>query len=387
MNILYLSPNFPPNYFQFPVHLRDFGATVVGVGWGAYEDMRRETAQALTGYCQVSDMGHYDHVLKATAHLISRVGKLDRIVSQEEHWIDLEAQLRLDFNVPGKKPDEIRPIRHKSIMKATFRRAGVPVADGELASDAEAGRAFAARVGYPVIAKPDKGVGAHATYKLSSDGHMEDFFRHKTPGVPYILEEYLDGYIQSFDGLTDRDGDIVFFTSHRFSIDIMSAVNDDDHIHYWSLRDVPADLEELGRKSIAAFDIRERFFHLEFIRNPQGKLTAMEINARPPGGLTTDMFNFANDVNLYREWANIVVNGRFDASCSRPWHVSYIGRKAHKRYAHSHEEVLVAQGQAIVAHSPIDSVFRKAIGDYAYLARAKSMAELQPVADFIHRTE
>lgn len=384
MNILYLCPHFPPNYFQFPIHLREFGATVVGIGWGAHEDMRIDLARSLTGYCQVHDMSNYDHVLKATAHLVSRIGKLDRIVSQEEHWIDLEARLRLDFNVPGGKPDDIVHYRRKSLMKEVFRKAGIPVARGELATDLAAAKRFASEVRWPIIAKPDKGVGAAATYRLSSDAHLEDFFNSKPAGVPYILEEYLDGCIQSFDGLTDREGRIVFWTSHQFSVDIMTAVNEERHLHYWSLREVPKDLEELGRTAIAAFGFRERFFHLEFIRGPKGKLTAMEVNARPPGGLTTDMFNFANDINVYREWANVVVNGRFDASPERPYHVSYIGRKNGLPYVHSHEDVLRTHGDRIVAHTAIDSVFRKAIGDFAYLGRARSMDELRPVVDYVH---
>lgn len=387
MKILYLCPHFPPNYWQFPVQLKELGATVVGIGWGAHEDMRPELGRALTGYCQVHDMSNYDHVLRATAHLVSRIGRLDRVVSQEEHWIDLEAALRLDFNVPGKKPDDIRLFRQKSLMKEVFRKAGVPVAQGELASDLEAGRRFALRVGYPVIAKPDKGVGAAATFKLSGDADLEDFFARRPEGVSYILEEYLEGCIQSFDGLTDREGRIVFFASHQFSIDIMTAVNQDEHIHYWSLREIPEDLEDFGRKALAAFDLRERFFHLEFIRNPRGGLTAMEINARPPGGLTTDMFNYANDINVYREWANVVVNGRFEAKAERPYHVSYIGRKTTRRYKHSHEDVLRAHGERIIAHTPIDSVFRRAIGDYAYLARADSMDQLTPVVAYIHELD
>ncbi len=32
---------------------------------------------------------------------------------------------------------------------------------------------------------------------------------------------------------------------------------------------------------------------------------------RPPGGPIVDMFNYAHDVDLYWEWANVVVNNRF----------------------------------------------------------------------------
>ncbi len=387
MNVLYLSPNFPPNYYPFPVRLREAGAKVVAIGWESYERLRPELKAALSDYCQVPDMDDYDHVLKAAAFLVSRVGKLDRVVSQEEHWIDLEAALRRDFNVPGSKPEDILHFRHKSLMKDVFRRAGVPVAAGEVALEAEAAKRFARRVGWPVIAKPDKGVGAHATFKLAGEDDVSELFRLKDPAVPYIIEEFLEGRIESFDGLTDREGRIVFCTGHRFSADIMTTVNSDEHIAYWSLRELPADLEDLGRRAIAAFGLRERFFHLEFIRGPKGELKAMEINARPPGGLTTDMFNYANDIDVYKEWAGVVVNGRFEARWTRPYHVAYAGRKTHKRYAHSHEEILREHGAKILHHTPIDSVFRRAIGDYAYLVRAPRLEELWPFVDYVQKPE
>lgn len=386
MNVLYLSPNFPPNYCQFPVQLKRAGASVVAIGWESYDRLRPELKQALSGYCQVVDMGVYEHVHRAVAYLISQWGRLDRVAGQEEHWIDLEARLRLDFNVEGPRSDDIRHFRQKSLMKEVFRKTGVPVARGVVAADAEAGLAFAGEVGYPVIIKPDKGVGAVATYKLTSDADLRDFYSRK-PSVSYILEEFLDGFIQSFDGLTGPGGEIVFCTAHQFSTDIMTAVNEDEHLHYWSLRALPRDLEQLGRESIAAFGLRERFFHLEFIRSPQGALSAMEVNARPPGGLTTDMFNYANDIDVYREWAEVVVNGRSTVANDRPYHVSYIGRKSSRRYRHSHEEVLREHGSKILMHTPIDSVFRRAIGDFAYLARAKSMDELHPVAAYIHELD
>ncbi len=384
MNLLYICPNFPPNYFNFCVRLKEAGVTVVGVGWEDYARLRPELKEALTEYCRVENMGNYEHVLKAAGYLLSRVGRLDRIAAMEEHWIDLAAALRLDFNVPGPKPSEIKPLRYKSLMKEVFRGVGITVAEGELASDPARARAFAERVGYPLIAKPDKGVGAHATFKLAADIELDGFFQLKDPAVTYILESFLPGRIESFDGLVDRNGTIVFCTAHRYGNDIMTVVNTDDHVHYWSLREIPADLEDLGRQAVAAFGLRERFFHMEFMRDPEGELSAMEINARPPGGLTTDMFNYANDIDVYREWANVIADKGAGVPTQRPYHVCYIGRKNNKRYVHAHDEILSRWGAVILTHTPIDPVFARAIGDYGYLARAPRLEDLWPVVEFIH---
>jgi hypothetical protein len=58
-------------------------------------------------------------------------------------------------------------------------------------------------------------------------------------------------------------------------------------------------LEDAGKRVLKAFNGRERFFHFEFFRVAQDKLVAPEVNMRPPGGLTTDMFNYANDIDIY----------------------------------------------------------------------------------------
>ena len=189
----------------------------------------------------------------------------------------------------------------------------------------------------------------------------------------------------TFDGLTDRDGNLVFFTSHCYSQGIMETVNDALDIYYYSLRDIPKDLEEAGRRTVRAFGVRERFFHFEFFRTGRdGNLVALEVNMRPPGGLTTDMFNYANDIDVYREWANLVVFNRFTAEYTRPYHCGYVGRRFQYQYAHPHEEVLHALEHLIMHHEQINSTFGVALGDYGYLIRSPNLEEIHAAAGYIH---
>jgi len=60
-------------------------------------------------------------------------------------------------------------------------------------------RSFA-KSGYPLIAKPDSGVGAANTYKIDDEKGLKDFFLTK-PAVDYLIEEFIQGDIFSFDGL------------------------------------------------------------------------------------------------------------------------------------------------------------------------------------------
>jgi biotin carboxylase len=356
---------------------------VLGLADAPYETLRPELRQALTEYYRVDDVHDYGQLLRASGYFTHRYGKIDRIESHSEYWLETEARLRTDFHVAGIQAGEIAAIKSKSRMKEKFMRAGVPVPRGEVVRSLDEGRRLVEETGYPVVAKPDIGVGAATTFKIENDGALTRFFSTKPPG-DFLLEEFVAGRLFSFDGLADRDGNPVFFTSHAFSQGIMETVNADDHMYYYSLREIPPDLEEAGRRVLAEFAVRERFFHLEFFRRDRDdRIVALEVNMRPPGGLTTDMFNYANDIDIYGEWANVVVHNRFDAAWSRPYHCCYIGRKDRKEYAHSHEEILRAYGHRIPHHERIDSIFRAAIGDYGYLARSADLGEIREAAGFI----
>jgi len=375
VNYVYLSPHFPPNFRSFSIQLNRLGATVLGLGDCPFEDLTPELKQSLTEYFRVSDMHNYDELLRALGYYTHRYGKLDRLESHSEYWLQTEASLRTDFNIPGIKADQIERIKRKSLMKKVFEKAGVGCARGKVCNTLSEAVRFVRLVGYPIVAKPDVGVGAASTYKIKDAHGLESFYQGK-PAVDYILEEFVEGDLYSFDGLVNQDGTPVFYTSHKFSQGIMETVNEDRHIYYYSLREIPWDLVEAGTRLLEAFDVRQRFFHFEFFRTPNQRLVALEVNMRPPGGLTTDMFNYANDIDVYREYANVVLHNRFEAQFTRPYHCCYVGRKNTKTYAHDHHEALAHLRGALVHHEPIMGIFSAAIGNYGYLVRSEDLGEI-----------
>lgn len=385
MNFIYLSPHFPPNYYQFCVHLHGLGVNVLGLADEPYELLRPELRQALSEYYRVNEMHDYDELLRAVGHFIHRYGRIDGIDSQNEYWLETEAQLRTDFNIPGLKAVDMPRIKRKSLMKKQFQNAGIAAARGKVVHSLAQARRLVDQVGFPVVAKPDIGVGAAKTYKIRSGEELKAFFENKPP-IEYILEEFIDSQIVTFDGLTDSHGTPVFYTGHQYSQGIMETVNEDDLIYYYSLRELPQALEQAGMKALKAFNVRERFFHFEFfINNDRSEVTAMEVNMRPPGGMTTDMMNYANDIDVYREWANIIVHDHFSAEYTRPYHCAYIGRKSNRAYAHSHAEILQTFASQLVHHEAISGVFSAALGDYGYLVRTPQLDEVHEIASFIHQ--
>ena len=123
-------------------------------------------------------------------------------------------------------------------------------------------------------------------------------------------------------------------------------------ISFWSLKRIPAALDTLGRKAVAALGLRERWFHLEFFRLSDGRFVALEANLRPPGGFMTDMMNYACDIDVYRLWARVVTGDPVsDFRYTPKYHVCHITRRSGRPYLHSHEEVVRQLGPTLMLHT------------------------------------
>lgn len=387
MNYVHFSPYFPPNYIHFSRALHEAGARVLGLGDMAYDNLPAPLRQWMTEYFKVGDLHNYDELVRALGYFTHRYGKLEGIDAHNEYWLETEARLRSDFNIEGIRVENLAQIKLKSEMKKIFRSVGLHVARGRVMKAKEEVLQFIEEVGYPVVAKPNSGVGAARTYKITSAEQVDAFFADQ-PETDYIFEEFVEGTIYSFDGLVDKQGKLLFWIAMQNERGVMETVNEDTHIYIFTHRDVPADLEEAGRKVIQAFDLKGRFFHFEFFReHTSGKLIALEVNMRPPGGFTTDMWNFACDMDIYNVWANMVVNNKSELNFDRKYHVCFVGRKNKFRYKHSTDDVLSAYGSAVVFNGPLDQAFSQAMGNYCFLVRHEDPEKVFEMQRFIHEFE
>ncbi|HYI21590.1 MAG TPA: ATP-grasp domain-containing protein [Candidatus Limnocylindrales bacterium] len=383
MNVVFLSPHFPPNWYRFVMALHAAGANTLGIADSSWDELRPELRDSLNDYYRVDNLGNYDQLTRALGYFIHRHGRIDRLDSLNEHWLETEAALRTDFNIPGIDQRGIAAIKRKSLMKRRFVAAGLPVARGEVCRTLPALKRFVGRVGYPVVAKPDVGVGAAKTYKLENDDDLVGYAEDKLP-VDYIIEEFVPGAILTYDGLIGRDGEVVFDSTLIYSTGVMESVNEQKDLYYWIPRQIPDEVRDVGQRMAKAFDLRERPFHFEMFRTPDRGLVPLEVNMRPPGGLTVDMFNYANDFDFYRQWANMVVHGRFDAVIKRPYACVYVSRRDGVDYALTHDEVMHELSPSLVHQTRMDSVFAAAIGDHGYLLRGP---ELEPLFEAARRIQ
>ena len=375
-NVIFISPNFPVNYWQFCRELRCDGMNVLGVGDQPYDELSFELKSSLTEYYKVSTLEDYDQVYRAVAFFAFKYGRIDFLESNNEYWLEQDAHLRTDFNIPGGfRVEDVPRIRFKSGMKEYYRRAGIPTARFHMVGDAEGCRAFIDEVGYPVIVKPDNGVGAAATYKLENDRQLAAFLAERDGRFPYIMEEFIDGQVNSYDAIIDSPGEPLFETGNVTGIAIMDIVNNHDNSIYHILKELPEDTRTYGRAAVKSFGVKSRFVHFEFFRlnrdqhiGKKGELAALEVNMRPSGGYTPDMINFAHSTNVYKIWADMVAFDRTDMPVGEHRFCACVGRRDGKRFRLSHAELAARYKKEMRMMQRLDPALAEAMGDQLFLA-------------------
>ncbi|NNC16447.1 ATP-grasp domain-containing protein [Corallococcus exiguus] len=386
MNFVFISPHFPSQYFHFATALRERGVTVLGIGDTPYESLRQELRESLREYFFVPSLTDYDALVRATGYLTWRHGRMDRIESLNESWLEVEARLREDFHVPGLQPSDILKLRSKSGMAEVFHASGVPHPDLLRVRDADQVKEFAARVGYPLVLKPDVGVGAAHTFKVASDAEVDAALAHPLP-TSYVAQPFVRGTIVTYDGIVDRHGVIVFNLSHEYSDGGMETVTERRDISFWSLQHIPAALDVLGRQVVAAFGLRERWFHLEFFRLPDGRFVVLEANLRPPGGFMTDMMNYTCDIDVYRLYARVVTGDPVaDFQYTPRHHVCHSARRHGRRYKHSHAQIVERLGKSLLVHRELPPIYHSLLGEEMYLTRHTDTESMQDAVRFIQAT-
>ena len=391
MNSVFISPNFPHTGTSFCDRLSKNGIRVFGIGDTPFDSLDDQLKAALTEYYYVSSLEDYDQVFRAVAFFSFKYGKIDFLESLNEYWLELDARLRTDFNVPiGIRSDRIAFIKEKALMKKIYHEAGIPTARQHVVTTREAGRAFIREVGYPVIVKPNIGVGANDTWKLKDDAGLEAFY-DALPSISYVMEEFIEGDIWTYDAVIDSHCEPLFESTATYA-PVMDAVLDDLDVAFYTCPDLPPQLRDLGRRTVKAFGVRQCFVHLEFFKlaSPRqglgetGDFVALEVNMRPAGGHDPDMMNYAHSVDVFQIYADMIADdNRFVPKSDEQFYCAYAARKDGHSYLRSHEEIMERYGDQIVLWEEMPPIDWPQMGRYVYMARFKTYEEVQEYFEFV----
>lgn len=391
MNFVFISPNFPETYRWFCLRLKENGVNVLGIGDAAYSELHPDLRSALTEYYRVGSLEDYDEMVRAMGYFTFRYGKIDWLESNNEYWLEQDAALRTAFNITtGPKLDKINDFKSKLLMKEFYHAAGIPCARCLPVTTLEEAHDFVLQVGYPVIVKPDNGVGANATYRLKNDEDLFAFFEDYPP-VPYLMEEYVTGMVTTYDGICNSKGEVLFAASHITANSIMDMVNEGVPTYYYVDKTIPADVEKAGRATLKAFGVKSRFFHLEFFRLTEGKpglgekgdIVGLEVNMRPAGGFTTEMLNHGQCVDVYQIWADMVAFDECRHTYSgTPSYCIYAGRRDGVPYQLTLQELQAQCGAHARLFTRMPDALAGAMGNQVAIACYDTKEE---VDEFVRR--
>ena len=392
MNYVFISPAYPVTCTQFIDRLHMHGVNVLGIGDVPYDTLNDQLKGALMEYYYVDTLEDYDQVYRAVAFFIHKYGRIDWLESLNEYWLPVDARLRTDFNIAvGTREDGIGNLVRKSCMKRVFLDAKIPTARQHIVSDLDAAQAFVKQVGYPVIVKPDIGVGANGAMKINNEEDLLSFYR-ELPEIPYVMEEFLSGDICTYDAILDADCEPIFESTCTYP-PVIDAVLNNDEIKFYTVAEVPEQLKVFGRKAAKAFGADRRFVHFEFINitkdyegiGKAGDYAIMEVNMRPAGGHDPDMMNYAQSIDVFDIYARMVTGDEAAETEEIPEHYfcAYAARRDGGSYTHSPEEIAERYGNDIVMQEEMPPIDWPSMGRYVYMAKFKEKEDMEQYFAFV----
>ena len=384
-NFIFISPNFPETYWKFCAELKNNGLRVLGIGDCPYDELKQELRDSLNEYYRVSSLENYDEVFRAVAFFTYTYGKIDYLESNNEYWLERDAKLRTEFHITtGFMETDMEKVKRKSAMKAYYAAAGIPTARYHLVDSYEAAAAFAKEVGYPVIVKPDNGVGASHTYRLQNEQELQYFFATKD-NTQYIMEEMVKGFVRTYDAIIDSNGEPVFESGNVTPHSLMDVVNTNDNSLYYIVKELPPEVIDIGRRTIKAFGVKARFVHLEYFVLTQdqeglgkaGDIIGLEVNMRPAGGFSPDMYNYAYETDVYKIWADMIAFGKSTKPLGNRHYCAFVGRRDGKRFVMDDSAIQAKYGANIKLQGRLPDALSSAMGNQMYIANFQTEEEMQ----------
>ncbi|GAA2734579.1 ATP-grasp domain-containing protein [Pedococcus aerophilus] len=324
MNVIFVEPGFPANQRRFALALASVGADVIGIGESEEWQLDDELRDALTGYYRVGSVTSLHEMTEAVRFIQTKVW-VDRLEATVEAHTMTAAHVREATGIPGTSVRTTWLCRDKPSMKQALREAGVPTAASRGVDHAHEVWAFAEEHGYPLILKPRDGAGAKDTTRVDSDQELAralvDFGSHGAASI--AVEEFVEGHEGFYDTITSGGRIVHDWTTHYYP-NVLEAMRTRWISPQFVTTNRIADSDfyrevaEMGQRVITALGIETSATHMEWFHGPKG-LKFSEIGCRPPGVGCWDLYSASNDVDVYREWAHVIVHGVPERPMLRPF--------------------------------------------------------------------
>jgi hypothetical protein len=263
------------------------------------------------------DYSDVEGLLEAVGALRNEHGSVDRIVTAQETLLEAVALANEALGLPGLSVAAVRRTLDKSQLKATLEAAGLKTPRYQVVTHLDEARAFARQINFPIVLKSPSGSGALATFPIRSETELNQAMQTG----PYLAEQYITGQELCIDTIT-IDNEPRFHSICCYQPSILSAIEHPET--QWSCI-MPRDMEPYqafindGLAAIRALNVGNAMTHMEGFIDTHGQAWFTDATLRPAGARIAPMLAHAYDIDPYRVWARVAVDGCFDG----PWERKY----------------------------------------------------------------
>ena len=316
-------------------------------------------------------------------------GGVDKIVAAQETLLAPVAEANEALHLDAMRSEVVTRTLDKAKLKSILERAGLRTPRDEVTATIDEARKFVDEIGFPIVMKPMNGSGAITTFRITTDEELTSIF--ELIDGPVIAQEYVHGQELCFDTVTIHDEPQCYAVC-CYDPPIIEAV-EDPHKQWRCVmpRDLSAyeDFIRDGLTAVNALQVGNAMTHMEGFIN-SGFIDA---TLRPAGARIGPMFGWAFDVDPYRLWARVAVDGAFDGPLERKYAVGTIFlRGAGSGCVETIDGTEVVKNELadliVEAHWPKIGVAKSATytGDGFVTVRHPDTAVVQNALDLIDRT-
>jgi hypothetical protein len=249
-------------------------------------------------------------LLKAISYL-NRTRDIRKVIALDDFDVEVAGDVREHLRLPGLNASTARLFRDKLAMRQKARDFGVRVPEFTGIFNHNHVRSFLGDIPAPWLLKPRSQASAAGIKKLH---HADDVWREiERLGDEqsfFVLERFISGELYHVDSLVN-DGRVIFAEVNGYLRPLLDVYQGGG---IYATRTLPRDRLEVSRlraaneRVLTGFGLGRGASHTEFlIGHSDGEIFLVETSARVGGANTAEMVEAATGVNLWEEWAAIVL--------------------------------------------------------------------------------
>jgi ATP-grasp domain-containing protein len=275
----------------------------------------------VAGHYRVADCMHASQLEEALRAITASLGRVDRLVGVLEQLQLPMAEARDALGIEGLTGATARNFRDKDRMKDELRAHGVPVARSVLAHSPAELDAFVGEVGFPVIVKPQAGLGTRGTHRIDGPDDLAAL-APPTRAQPLQVEEFVRAREHTCETVTVR-GEPVWRSGTRYfptPLEVLETPwiqyavllpREDDDPTWTQFHPINAAALAALFGDAATTAAGTALTHMEWFLREDGRCLVNEVGARPPGVHIVPLMGLAHDTDMFADWARLMALDEF----------------------------------------------------------------------------